>query len=184
MRKFEILDAAHPDKPPCAYLTCDQSRGAFSVELADWTTANDLPLTLAPFAEVSDRVVPDEWAKRWVEERIVPPSRQNIGQVLRAHGIDEYDECELLAQSGGRCAQDDFYVREITKGFKGAALVGRQVMRARVAAGLSQSELASRCGIRQETLSRIERGSVNPTTATLEAIAEALDMRLEIGFSK
>jgi transcriptional regulator with XRE-family HTH domain len=44
----------------------------------------------------------------------------------------------------------------------------------RKAAGLTQQELATRAGIRQETLSRIESGKHTPTLRTLKKIDRAL----------
>lgn len=44
----------------------------------------------------------------WVRQRIVPPDRQNIGQILKANGLEEYDEFSLLMFGSGRCAQDDY----------------------------------------------------------------------------
>lgn len=46
--------------------------------------------------------------------------------------------------------------------------------------GLTQAELAERCGIDQADISRIERGSTSPTARTLQRIADALgaDVRL------
>ena len=45
--------------------------------------------------------------------------------------------------------------------------------------GLTQAELAERCGIDQGDVSRIERGSVNPTARTLQRLADALDAKLQ-----
>ncbi len=45
-----------------------------------------------------------------VEQRIVPPDRQNIGEILRDNHLKEYDEYELLMLAMGRCAQDDYYL--------------------------------------------------------------------------
>lgn len=46
--------------------------------------------------------------------------------------------------------------------------------------GLTQAQLAERCGVNQADISRIERGSTSPTTRTLQKIADALgaDVRL------
>ena len=33
-----------------------------------------------------------EWSLRWVQSRIVPYSRQNISEILRANGMDSYEE--------------------------------------------------------------------------------------------
>jgi ribosome-binding protein aMBF1 (putative translation factor) len=41
--------------------------------------------------------------------------------------------------------------------------------------GLSQAELAAKCGVDQGDISRIERGATSPTARTLQRIAAALD---------
>lgn len=46
--------------------------------------------------------------------------------------------------------------------------------------GLTQRQLAERCGIDQGDISRIERGSTSPTARTLQRIADALDADLRL----
>lgn len=41
--------------------------------------------------------------------------------------------------------------------------------------GLTQAQLAARCGIDQGDISRIERRSTSPTARTLQRVADALD---------
>ena len=53
-------------------------------------------------------------------------------------------------------------------------IVGRQVLRLRTKAGLSQQELADHCGIFRTYLSRIENGSANVSVSVLAALATAL----------
>lgn len=53
-------------------------------------------------------------------------------------------------------------------------LVGENVRRARIAAGLTQEELSERCGFSQQYLSGLERGRRNPTIVTLYELAQAL----------
>lgn len=53
--------------------------------------------------------------------------------------------------------------------------IAMQVMELRERHGLTQSQLAERCGMDQADISRIERGATSPTTKTLQRIAEALD---------
>src|SRR5262245_64723421 len=53
-------------------------------------------------------------------------------------------------------------------------LIARQVIRARKAAGWTQSELADRAGVRQETISRIETGKHSPGLKTMAKIDRAL----------
>lgn len=180
MRRFEIVDGEKPRAQPCAILEVDQKKGSFSVRLAEGAGSSDVPLAFAPFAERGERDVPQRWVESWIAERIAPPSRQNIGEVLRAHGLEEYDACELLASGEGRSTQDGFYVREVTGGYKGSAVLGREIERRREALGMTQEQLARRSGMRQETISRIECGRANPTAGTLDALARALGARLEI----
>lgn len=54
------------------------------------------------------------------------------------------------------------------------AIMAQQLIADRQKSGLSQAELASLAGVRQETISRIESGKVTPTIRTMEAIDEAL----------
>ena len=64
--------------------------------------------------------------------------------------------------------------------FEPAYDVAVQVIELREKHGLTQAELAERCGIDQGDISRIERGSTSPTARTLQRIADALsaDVRL------
>lgn len=58
--------------------------------------------------------------------------------------------------------------------------IAMQIVELRESRGLTQSELAERCGIDQGDISRIERGSMSPTARTLQRIAEALDSDLRL----
>lgn len=53
-------------------------------------------------------------------------------------------------------------------------IVGENVRRARLAAGMTQEELSERCGFSQQYLSGVERGHRNPTIVTLYELAQAL----------
>ena len=55
------------------------------------------------------------------------------------------------------------------------------LVRARMAAKLSQSELARRLGTTQSAIARLEGGGVSPSFATLRRYAEATGSRLEVG---
>ena len=54
------------------------------------------------------------------------------------------------------------------------ASIARELIRRRAAAGWSQSELARRAGVRQETISRIETGKHTVTEAVMRKIERAL----------
>ena len=56
------------------------------------------------------------------------------------------------------------------------AAMGGRIRYARLAAGLSQSELAERCGLSVSFLGHIERGSRKMSLETLVAVCEALTL--------
>jgi transcriptional regulator with XRE-family HTH domain len=60
--------------------------------------------------------------------------------------------------------------------------LGRMVRDLREARGLSQRELAERMGTTQSVVGRLEAGGSRPTIVTLERVAHALELRLEVRF--
>ncbi|MCL2782116.1 MAG: helix-turn-helix domain-containing protein [Actinomycetia bacterium] len=59
--------------------------------------------------------------------------------------------------------------------FSAAAKLAADVLALRLTNDLTQNKLAELAGIAQADLSRIERGQANPTIATFERIARALN---------
>ncbi len=53
---------------------------------------------------------------------------------------------------------------------------------ARTAAGLTQKDLATRTGIAQADISRLENGNANPSLRTLQRLAEGMGMKLKLEF--
>ena len=51
---------------------------------------------------------------------------------------------------------------------------------ARIAAGLTQAEVAARAGTTQSAIARLEGGQVSPTVATLRKYAKAVGKRLKV----
>jgi len=84
---------------------------------------------------------------------------------------------ELVSQRGG----SDEYRQGRAEAERGY-LLGRAVRERRLALGLSQIELATRAGITQPALSRLEAGGVIPTIRLLDGISAALvaDLIVEI----
>ena len=58
----------------------------------------------------------------------------------------------------------------------------RNIVEARIAEGLSQKELAERCGMKAANLCRLENGNGNPSVSTLLKIARGLGRKLQISF--
>jgi DNA-binding XRE family transcriptional regulator len=58
--------------------------------------------------------------------------------------------------------------------------VGRQLAQARLERKLSQTEVAKRAHVDQADVSKIERGVANPTLGTLNAVALAVGMEINL----
>jgi ribosome-binding protein aMBF1 (putative translation factor) len=65
-----------------------------------------------------------------------------------------------------------------TEVFAGAYSMAVQLIELRERRGMTQAELATATGIDQGDISRVERGSANPTEKTLLRIADALGAEL------
>lgn len=61
--------------------------------------------------------------------------------------------------------------------------ISAELLRARVRAGLSQSELAARMGTSQSTIARLESGQTLPSTKTLLRFAEATGSKVKVRLS-
>jgi len=84
---------------------------------------------------------------------------------------------DIAAERRERLAPESAAVGEV---FARAYDIAMQIIELRESRGLTQSELAERCGIDQGDISRIERGSTSPTARSLQRIAEALDSDLRL----
>lgn len=63
-------------------------------------------------------------------------------------------------------------------------MVGRNVQRLRIAAGLTQAKLAERMGVDRAYVSGLELGQRNPTIVTLWHIAKALGVKVRFFFKE
>jgi ribosome-binding protein aMBF1 (putative translation factor) len=84
---------------------------------------------------------------------------------------------EIADERRARLAPEGLQRRKV---FEQAYDVAVQLIELREKHGLTQAQLAERCGMDQGDISRIERGSTSPTSRTLQRIAEALDADLRL----
>lgn len=84
---------------------------------------------------------------------------------------------DVTAARRKRLSPDAKAHREV---FEHAYDIAMQIVQLRESHGLTQAELAERCGIDQADISRVERGSTSPTAKTLHRIAEALDAEVRL----
>ena len=60
--------------------------------------------------------------------------------------------------------------------------ITRAIMDARISAGLTQTELSRKSGISQADISRLEKGTRNPSLSLLKRLAAAMNTSLRIEF--
>ena len=61
-------------------------------------------------------------------------------------------------------------------------VIGYQIKEKRLQKEMSQEELAKKAGIDQSDLSKIERGTLNPSVKMLKKIAQGLGLKLKLSF--
>jgi ribosome-binding protein aMBF1 (putative translation factor) len=69
---------------------------------------------------------------------------------------------------------------ELRRRFGATFALGLQFTEARQARGLTRQQLSEITGVAQADISRIERGTGNPTEATLQRLAAALGRKLAL----
>lgn len=115
MKAFAIRDASLDRTRDLAWLLYYENEQSFYIEIADDVNEWEAPLILSSFVKNNCRSVDAYWSSVWVEQRIVPRDRQNLGMILKKNKLDEYDPYKLLLLADGRCAQDDCYLVPIKK---------------------------------------------------------------------
>lgn len=110
MKIFAIRDESAKIQKDLAYLLYYEIEKRFYIELPDDADPWETPLLLDSFAKRGEKTVNSYWSGVWVQQRIIPTDRQNLGEILRDNGLKEYDEFGLLMLAMGRCAQDDYYL--------------------------------------------------------------------------
>lgn len=113
MKLFAMKDGSDVDQEILAVLCCYEETRTFYIDIPESADPWAEPLILSSFAKRNQWTIGPEWSARWVESRIVPQSRQNLGEVLKANGLAYYDELRLLELSEGRNSQDDCYLDPI-----------------------------------------------------------------------
>ena len=100
------------------------------------------------------------------------------GKLMGSYGIIWNDDLDIETET---IYEDGVTVK--TVGIQIHPASAAAVASARAAAGISQKQLAALTGIDQSDLSKIERGTANPSVATLERIAAALGGKLTISIN-
>lgn len=114
MKIFAIKSESEKKSENLAYLIYYEQEKAFYIELPENADEWKTPLILSSCLKKGEKTVDSHHSKMWVQQRIIPTDRQNLGQILKENGLESYDEFELLMLTKGKCAQDDYYIQPIT----------------------------------------------------------------------
>ena len=126
MRIFAIADASRRKAEPIGILVWQPSatnrQGRFFLQLTQTCAERRLPLSLSFCTQREGRCSTPSEGEDWVRSRIVPESRHNIAEVLRANGLCDYDMVALFAACKGRSSDDDLlaYELDVPEGFAAA----------------------------------------------------------------
>ena len=112
MYKFAIKNKVYHDKT-VGYLYYDETAKTYRIEIPDDVKSEEAPLILSDFIRKGVREIDHTWSLRWVQGRVTPQERQNIGQVLKNNGMKFYSEFPLLMKNKGWCCQDECYIEQI-----------------------------------------------------------------------
>ena len=85
----------------------------YTIDIPENVTPKEAPFMMSLFLKKGIRTMNSDWSMRWVQSRIIPSSRQNIGEILRVNGMRSYDEHKLLLKNEGRSCQDEFYIEHM-----------------------------------------------------------------------
>ncbi len=114
MTVFEIRNSTAKEKLLGYLFYYDRSRRFFT-ELLDGIDEWECPFIFSGHVKRGIYSIDSVWSSKFVQQRIIPSDRQNLGSILRDNNLKEYDEYRLLLLSEGRCAQDELRLRRIAE---------------------------------------------------------------------
>lgn len=115
MKIFAIRSESMRKAKNLAFLFYYEKEKTFYIELPEDADEWETPLMLSSYLKKGEKTINSYHSKLWVQQRIVPPDRQNMGQILKENNLENYDEFDLLMLSKGRCAQDDYYLYPLSE---------------------------------------------------------------------
>ena len=107
MKVFEIRD----NIDIYGYLFCVNNYSDYYIEINSNNLNQDVFFKM--FLDKKENTINYTWARRFIEERVIPANRQNINDILLNNGMNEYNELEMFIASNGRSSMDNTYLRKI-----------------------------------------------------------------------
>lgn len=94
-------------------LNYNEQTKKYTIDIPEDVSYKEAPFMISLFLKKGIRFMDSDWSMRWVQSRIIPSSRQNIGEILRVNGMSSYDEHKMLLKNEGRSCQDEFYIEHM-----------------------------------------------------------------------
>lgn len=110
MKIFAIRDNYDGKIIDIGYFFYYEKSGEYYIELNEGLDEWDCPFIIDHFVREGQLVMDQYYSRLFISQRIVPQDRQNLGQILKDNGLEEYDEARLFILADGRCAQDECYI--------------------------------------------------------------------------
>lgn len=96
-----------------AILNYDEKTKSYTIDIPENVSSTETPFMMSLFLKKGIRKMDSDWSMKWVQSRVIPSSRQNIGEILRVNEMRSYDEHKLLVKNEGRSCQDEFYIEHM-----------------------------------------------------------------------
>ena len=109
MKKYRIANK-RSRKKSVATLFYDEDKREFKIVIPREQDISKLPMLLRASASKGIYELDPRHSLVWVQNRIVPSERQNIGQFLKSYNMPYYREDLMLEQNEGSSIQDNFLV--------------------------------------------------------------------------
>lgn len=93
------------------YLFYNKKIDDYYIELN--TNINNHPIFFNEFIKKGKASINNYWTKKWIDERVIPYSRQNINSILKINDFASYDELEIFIKMKGKSSMDDTFIKEI-----------------------------------------------------------------------
>lgn len=109
MRTYKIIDEFR-EEMLIGFLFYHEGHRQFTLEINEELNPETAPVFFESFIRKGQLTLAPDWADRWVQQRVIPYERQNLGSILKENKMKVYDPFKLMVISEGRCAQDDLSI--------------------------------------------------------------------------
>lgn len=110
MRKFAIVSA---NGQTSAWLYYDQHSNTGTIKINSDAVVGEMGPILRQWALRHTYTLPADDTLAWVQERVCPPGRENIREILDRYGLEEYNPYLLTIALGGKALCDNDHLEEI-----------------------------------------------------------------------